>query len=197
MGLWVSEGDPNFGDLVGGEILGDVIDMGSQESNIAEVFGNRSLGARPHAVAFDVHAHVIDIGVEAGQTHGIIAFSAGQLYHNGIVVAEKGVPVSFRFLGILKIERVRKLVVLGKFDEFGFAHGAQRYCDLAICPKNINFGVRVRFYNALYFNITITCFVERLSHKLNLSHLGKQNFEVRTWIYVICVFLCQNIMYEL
>jgi hypothetical protein len=45
----------------------------------------------------------------------------------------------------LKIERVRKLVVLGKFDEFGFAHGVQRYCDLAICPKNINF-VRCRQY---------------------------------------------------
>ena len=139
LGLGVGEGDPNFSDLVGGEVLGDVIDMGSQESNIAEVFGDRGLGARPHAVAFDVHAHVIDIGVEAGQTHGIIAFSAGQLYHDGVVVAEKGMPVSFRFLGILKIERVRELVVLGKFDEFGFAHGLQRYCDLAICPKNINF----------------------------------------------------------
>jgi hypothetical protein len=31
--------------------------------------------------------------------------------------------VSFRFLGILEIERVLKLVVLRKFDEFGFAHG--------------------------------------------------------------------------
>jgi hypothetical protein len=53
LGLGVGEGDPNFGDLVWGEVLGDVIDMGSQESNIAEVFGDCGLGARPHAVAFD------------------------------------------------------------------------------------------------------------------------------------------------
>ena len=139
VGLGVGEGDPDLVDFVGREILCDVIDMGSQESNIVEVFGDRGFGPRPHAVAFDIHADVVDVGVEAGQSHGIIAFAAGELNHDGVVVAEKGVPVSFRFLGILKIERVRKLVVLGKFDEFGFAHGVQRYCDLAICRKNINF----------------------------------------------------------
>jgi hypothetical protein len=48
--------------------------------------------------------------------------------------------VSFRFFSILDVERIREIVVFREFDEFGFAHnGVQRYCDLAIWGKNINF----------------------------------------------------------
>ena len=139
MGLGVGEGDPDLADFVGREILGDVVDMGSQESNIVEVFGDRGFGTRPHAVAFDVHADVVDVGVEAGQSHGIIAFAAGELNHDGVVVAKDGLPISFGGFGILDVVRVGEGGILREFDEFGFAHGVQRYCDLAICRKNINF----------------------------------------------------------
>ncbi len=139
MGLGVGEGDPNFMDFVGREILGDVIDLGSQESNIVKLLGDRGFGTRPHAVAFDIHADVVDVGVEAGQSHGIIAFAAGELNHDGVVVAKDGLPVSFGGFGILDVVRVGEGGILREFDEFGFAHGVQRYCDLAICRKNINF----------------------------------------------------------
>jgi hypothetical protein len=39
----------------------------------------------------------------------------------------------------LDVVRVGEGGILREFDEFGFAHGVQRYCDLAICCKNINF----------------------------------------------------------
>ena len=139
VGLGVGEGDPDLVDFVGREILCDVIDMGSQESNIVEVFGDRGFGTRPHAVALDIHANVVDVGVEAGQSHGIIAFAAGELNHDGVVVAKDGLPVSFGGFGILDVVRVGEGGILREFDEFGFAHGVQRYCDLAICRKNINF----------------------------------------------------------
>ncbi len=139
VGLGVGEGDPDFVDLVGREILGDVIDMGSQESNIVEVFGDRGFGTRPHAVAFDIQTNVVDVGVEPGQSHGIIAFAAGELNHDGVVVAKDGLPVSFGCFGILDVVSVWEGGILREFDEFGFAFGAQRYCDLAICRKNINF----------------------------------------------------------
>ena len=135
VGLGVGESNPDLVDLVGREILGDVIDMGSQESNIIEVFGDRSFGTRPHAVAFDVHANVVDVGVDPGQSHGIIAFAAGEFNHYGVVVAEDGLPVSFGGFGILDVVRVWEGGILREFDEFGFAHGVERYCDLAICRK--------------------------------------------------------------
>jgi hypothetical protein len=48
-------------------------------------------------------------------------------------------PISFGCFGILDVVRVWEGGILREFDEFGFAHGAQRYSDLAICRKNINF----------------------------------------------------------
>jgi hypothetical protein len=35
----------------------------------------------------------------------------------------------------LDVVRIWEGGILREFDEFGFAHGAQRYCDLAICRK--------------------------------------------------------------
>jgi hypothetical protein len=139
VGLGVSERDPNLVNFVRCEIFGDVVDMGSQESNIVQVLGNGSLGTRPHAVAFDVYADVVDIGVKTCEAHCIVAFTAGELNYYGVLIAKDGMPVSFGCFSILDIESVGEGSVLRKFDEFGFAHDAQRYCDLAICCKNINF----------------------------------------------------------
>jgi hypothetical protein len=40
--------------------------------------------------------------------------------------------LAFGLFGVLEVERVGKSVVFGEFDEFGFAHGLRRYCDLGI-----------------------------------------------------------------
>lgn len=77
MGLRVGEGDPYFRYLIGGEKIGYVIDVGSQETHIAQVFGDGGFGAGPHAIAFDINPDIIYVGIDSCKSDGVIAFSAG------------------------------------------------------------------------------------------------------------------------
>ena len=106
MGLGVGEGDPDLVDFILCEIIGDVIDVCPQESNIAQRILQRRFCTGIHAVVFDIDANVVDVGVEAGQPNGVIAFSAGKFNHDGVVVAENLVPIAFYFLGVCDIEGI-------------------------------------------------------------------------------------------
>lgn len=72
------------------------------------------------------------MGIGSREANGIISFSAGEFNDDGIVISKDGAPLAFGLFGVLEVESVGKSVVFGEFDEFGFAHGLRRYCDLGI-----------------------------------------------------------------
>lgn len=108
MGLGIGERNPNFLHFVFCEIVRDVIDVRSQKTNIGKVFDECRFGPCPHAVALDINADVVNLGIESRQTQGIIAFAAGEFNDDGMVVAKKFVPMSFHFCRIFDVVRVGK-----------------------------------------------------------------------------------------
>lgn len=134
VGLGIGKGYPNFRNFFWGKKFSDVVDVRAQEANILQIAIECGFGTGPHAIALNVHADVVDFGVHASKSHGIIAFSTGQFCNNGVVIAKNLRPTSF-VTGIFNVKGVGEVAILLKFDEFGFAH---RVAKVQIPPRTMH-----------------------------------------------------------
>lgn len=103
--LRIGEGDPDVAYLAGIEIFCDPVDLGAQEGHIVELIAGGDLGPNPESVSFKVDPDEVAFGMEAGEAHGVFAFSTGQFEGNGMVVTEGIGPVSGHILGVLQYVR--------------------------------------------------------------------------------------------
>lgn len=131
----VGEGDPDFGHLVLGEEMLNLVDAGAKESHVAQAFLVALFQSAPNACALDVNTYVINIAVRTGQANRVFAFAAAEFQNDGIVVVEKVlVPLALQwepflhdaFVAVFK--QVREGLVLGESFQFVlFRHSSIDY----------------------------------------------------------------------
>ena len=121
--LGVGEGEPDLGHFTGLEIGGKTIDLGTEEGGVGKVFPQTCLCADVDAIAFQVYAQKIPLGVHPGQSDGVFSFTAGQLQGEGTVIFEEFRPFSRHAFRVL--EDVGEGEDRRETDQFFLAHGAK------------------------------------------------------------------------
>ena len=69
LGLWVGKGDPDFADFLGPEAGFDKIYACAQEADVVQVVFKGIGGSFPDAVAFDVNADEVFVGMQLRQAY--------------------------------------------------------------------------------------------------------------------------------
>jgi hypothetical protein len=82
----IREGQPDLGYFVPGKIIGQFVDVGSEEGGVGDVVFQALLSPDVEAIAFEVDAEKIAVGVHLGEADGIFTLSAGELKGEGMVV---------------------------------------------------------------------------------------------------------------
>jgi len=97
--------------------------MGAEEGGIVDVFFQALFCADVEAIAFDVDAEKIAVGVHPGEGDRVFPLSAGELEGEGVAVFEKSGPLAGHPFGIL--EDVGEGFDRFEADEFLLAHRGQ------------------------------------------------------------------------
>ena len=83
----IGESDPNLSHLVLSEEMLNLVDAGTNEGHILQIFLIRLLQAAPDACALDIDTYIINILVRPCQADGVFAFATAQFEHDGIIVS--------------------------------------------------------------------------------------------------------------
>ena len=94
--------------------------MRAEEGGVAELFFEAFFCADIEAVAFQVDAEKVSVGVHLCEPHGVFAFSAGEFEGERVGILKKPSPMSRHPFRVL--EDIGKKLYRFESDEFFLAH---------------------------------------------------------------------------